>query len=145
MSTHSRVIGYSPYEQQGATGSDPHRRSFGRGASLLASSLAVYPYTQSSRVGTLVVKVAETIAEVPSSDLADRLSMATGRGWFSAVGGVFSFELVSDPVPATVVEEIIVDPSKVDCRILYYSLPCFMSSTQVIFDAFSRMRDLPKR
>ncbi len=145
MSIHSKVFGYGPYGQDGVTEFDPHKRSFGRGASLLAASLSVYPYTQSSRVGTLVVKVAETVAEVPSGELAEKLSVATGRGWFSAVGGVFSFELLSDPAATTVSEDIVFDSSKVvSCRTLLYPLPCFMSSTQVIFDAFSRMRDFPK-
>ena len=143
MGINSRIFGFSPYGQESDMDFDPHRRSFGRGASLLASSLSVYPYTQSSRSGTLVVKVAETVPEITSSELAEQLSISTGRGWFSAVGGVFSFELLSDPVLESTTGEIFVGATKVTFRTLSYSLPCFMSSTQVIFDAFSRARDFP--
>lgn len=116
-------------------------RSFGRGASLLASSLAVYPYNQRMGSATLVVRVAQGRGGMPAEKLADRLSGSTGRGWFAAVGGAFSFELLSDSMLAVAPTEISFSDSAVSVNVLSYSLPCFMSATQIIFDAFDKTRE----
>jgi hypothetical protein len=70
----SRVIGSDPFEVVAEAKLGGSRRSFGRGASLLASSLSAYPYTQSSRAGNLILSVANVPKGVDTDAIAEALT-----------------------------------------------------------------------
>ncbi|SHE38730.1 hypothetical protein SAMN02745225_00470 [Ferrithrix thermotolerans DSM 19514] len=136
----SRVIGSDPFEVVAEAKLGGSRRSFGRGASLLASSLSAYPYTQSSRAGNLILSVANVPKGVDTDAIAEALTHKSGRGWFSAIGGAFSFELVSNAPQQSQFHEVEIEGRTLPLLAISYPLPCFMSSTEVIFDAFFRLR-----